>query len=130
MWALRKTSGTIAIVDDDEAILDSIQLVLAEVYWTVRTYDSGEAFLLDLTELPPPDCLILDPHLRGMDGGAVARVVSDSHANLPIIGLTARPYSPLAAELRQAGAHVILTKPVTVETLVEHVEVALTAGRK
>lgn len=129
MWAVREIAATVAIVDDDEAILDSVQLVLAEVRWTVRTYASGEAFLKDLEAKAPPDCLILDPHLRGIDGAAVARSVSGNHASLPIIALTARPHSPLTLQVLDAGASTLLTKPVTVETLINQIEGAIRAAR-
>jgi FixJ family two-component response regulator len=115
---------SIAIVDDDEDILDAIQLVLEDQGWGVQTYATGEDFLADLRS-HKPDCLILDPHLLGLSGGEVARSVANGNDRIPIIGLTARPVSPLAIEVMNAGAGAMLTKPVTAETLIEHIQAAI-----
>lgn len=117
----------IAVVDDDAEILDSISLVLELHRWRVLTYTTGEAFLADL-ERVQPDCLILDPHLPGLNGADIARSIVSENRNIPIIGLTARPYGPVVAEVENAGALVMLTKPVTEEVLIDHVRVALRKG--
>jgi len=118
------TPLTIAIVDDDEAILDAVQLVLEEQYWDIRTYTTGEEFLADLDNREPK-CVVLDPHLPGLSGAEVARSVAEANAHIPIIGLTAQPTSPLASEVVDAGARVMLTKPVTSEELVDYIRAAV-----
>jgi two-component system response regulator TtrR len=117
----------IAIVEDDEAVRDSIQLVLSDFGWRVRTYSGGEDFLADLDDYVP-DCLILDPHLPGLSGADVARALAVRNARVAIVGLTARPTSVLAGAVLAAGASAMMTKPVTVEALVNQVLAAL-AGR-
>ncbi|MEL7449613.1 MAG: response regulator [Pseudomonadota bacterium] len=102
---------TIAVIDDDVAILDSIQLLLELQGWQVRTYDTGEEFVEGLVDGDLPDCAILDPNLPGISGADVARAIA-CHS-IPIIGLTARPTCPAAKEMLQEGARAILTKPVT-----------------
>ena len=129
MWSARTSSASVVIVDDDETILDAVELVLRELSWGVRTYASGEAFLADIPNHPPPDCLILDPHLRGMSGDAVARAMSTDYQQVPIIALTAQPSSPVIAAVIGAGVRAILTKPVSVETLIDEIEVAMEAAR-
>lgn len=115
---------SIAIVDSDEAILDAVQFVLENEGWQVWTYATGEDFLADVPH-HEPDCIILDPHLPKMNGADVARSVSIGNGRIPIIGLTARPTSPATTEVMQAGAREMLTKPVTFEELVDHIQAAI-----
>ncbi len=115
----------VAIVDDDESILDAIKMVLEGQGWRVRTYASGEAFLGDI-ENHRPDCIVLDPHLPGLSGADVVRTLRNGEMRAaPVIGLTARPASALAVEVLAAGARVMLTKPVTADELIDHLDVAL-----
>lgn len=116
----------IAIVDDDETVLDAIQLVLEEEGWHVHTYLRGEDFLADLGN-HEVDCVILDPHLPGITGAHVARSLMNASSHVPIVGLTARPSSPLTIEVINAGARVMLTKPIAAEDLVEQVQAAITS---
>ena len=89
---------TIAVVDIDVAILDSIQQLLESYRWTVRIYETGEAFLADYDNHGHPDCLILDPDLPGISGGDVVRALADGKTHIPVIGLTARPPRPVTPE--------------------------------
>lgn len=116
----------VAIVDQDAAILDATQLVMQEEGWHVCTYATGEAFLADL-DRHSPDCVILDPHLPNMNGVEVVRSVASGNDHIPVIGLTARPESPMIAECMEAGARVMLTKPVTFEELLDHIQAAISS---
>lgn len=124
---MRRLAGNIrvAVVDDHEAILDSIRLVLEEQQWDVRTYSSGEAFLADIDAAGDFDCVILDPHLPGISGSEVVRTLADHPRRMPVIGLTARPNSPVTLAVTAAGAFGLLTKPVTSQQLIEQILAAL-----
>lgn len=112
----------IAVVEDDERVLDSVQLILESEGWDVWAYATGEAFLVAFPERRP-DCVILDPHLPGVSGVDVARAIARS--TLPIICLTARPDSAITKALKCLGVRVVLTKPVTDDVLIEQVQAAL-----
>ena len=116
---------TIAIVDDDDTILDAARLVLEPYRWNIRTYTTAESFLNDLVANGAPHCLVLDPHLPGMNGADIVRGLQNGYGDTPIIGLTARPDSELVAELLDAGVELVLTKPVAAEVLVQHIEAAI-----
>jgi len=125
MSGSKRTIGvTIAVVDDDEAILDAMRLVLEGQNWDIQTYTTGEEFLADMSN-HKPECVVLDPHLPGLSGAEVARSVAQANAGIPIIGLTAQPGSPLAVEVVGAGAWAMLTKPVTSEELVDYIRAAV-----
>lgn len=112
---------TIAVIDDDPAILDSIGLSLEFQNWNVRTYLSGEEFLADLDNRTLPDCIILDPHLTGMSGSEVVQSTKNGRPAVPIIGLTARPTSQVTKAVIDAGVLTILTKPVSEEQLIFYI---------
>jgi FixJ family two-component response regulator len=118
------TSVAVAVVDSDDAVLDSVSLVLEMHGWQVRTYSTGESFLDDL-DRHQPDCIVLDPHLPGLSGAELARTVSTGNRCIPIIALTARPTSQLTADTVNAGVAALLTKPVSEETLVSSIQEAL-----
>ena len=115
----------IAVVDDDVAILDSAKMVLETQAWQVETFSTGEDFLAAVTDNHRPHCLILDPHLPGINGAELAKAIEDADMSLPIIGLTARPTSPITQAVSHAGAHVMLLKPVSAETLIDTVRLVL-----
>lgn len=114
---------SIAVVEDDKHVLDALRLVLEFEGWVVQAYVRGEAFLADFAH-QRPDCVILDPHLRGISGADVARTVVDK-APIPIICLTAQPDSPITVEIERLRVCVTLRKPVSADKLIEHVHQAL-----
>lgn len=116
-----KQAVTIAIVDDDESILDSLQMVLDNQGWNTKTYLSGEAFLADFENIKP-DCIILDSHFPGLDGAEVVKSIDVVKTNIPVIVLTAYPKSLLTNEIMDLGAREVLVKPITAEVLIDHIQ--------
>ena len=112
---------TVAIVDDDEFILDAIKTVLDDQCWSTRTYASGEEFLLDV-EINEPDCIILDSHLIGLSGSSVAKIIKTHQNCIPIIILTAYPESSQTLKIIELGVSNVLLKPVTAEILIEEIK--------
>ena len=117
--------ATIAIVDDDEAILDSIQLLLESEQCMARLYARGRQLLDDLRDRFRPDCVLLDPHLPDISGGDVVRQISNIPLQIPVIVWTAQPQSSRATDVLQAGIQVMLIKPVATEVLIKEIQVAI-----
>lgn len=113
----------VAVVEDDEAILDSVTLVLESRGWEVGGYSRGESFVADFSAGQRWDCLVLDPHLPAMTGADVAAAIAGS--GIPIVVLTARPDSPLTQSMIQAGIAKIITKPVDAAVLMDAILAAL-----
>lgn len=111
---------TILLVDDDAGIRSALTLLLEAYGLQVRTFDSALTFL---QERPPQDhaCLILDMHMPGLDGATLQELLEMHHSRLPTIVLTAHPDGALADRARAAGARAVLTKPVSVATLLEEI---------
>ena len=115
----------IFVVDDDEAVRDSLKVLLESYGMEVEVHASTDAFTQ--TYRPrPPECLILDQHLQagktGLDflaSGAPARL------RLPVILLTGRGDTALRAQALRAGAAVYLEKPIDETRLIAAIETAI-----
>lgn len=80
----------VAVVDDDQGILRSLEYLLESADYAVRVFTSGTA-LLDSGCLPEIDCLISDIDMPGMDGFELLRLVQAARPGLPTILITGYP---------------------------------------
>lgn len=107
------TPATILIVDDELPNRRVLEALLKPEGYTTRSVDSGEGALLAIAE-HPPDLILLDVMMPGMDGLHVAKKLKahPASASIPIIMVTA--LSDRAARLAglDAGAEEFLTKPI------------------
>lgn len=116
--------STVFIVDDDEAVRDSIALLLSLNGFVTRVFDSAEQFLA--TYRPEwTGCLVLDIRMQGMDGLELQRRLNAANALLPIIVITAHGDVAVAREALKAGAVDFLEKPVDDQLLIANVSAAL-----
>src|ERR1700722_10626572 len=114
----------IAIVDDDEPLLEALGSVLKAAGVSVAGYSSAEAFLQS-AGWRETRCLILDVRLPGMSGIELQRHLSDAGSQVPIIFVTAHGDATLRQILLNAGASAFLNKPVRSETLLKEIHAAL-----
>ncbi|MBX8801251.1 response regulator transcription factor [Pseudochrobactrum asaccharolyticum] len=115
---------TVHIVDDDEAIRDSLSWLFRSRGVGVVTWPSGEDFLKDWT----PDlqgCILLDMRMDGMSGLEVFDRLISLQARQPVIFLTGHGDIPLAVECLKQGAADFLEKPFNDNNLVDRVLDAL-----
>jgi FixJ family two-component response regulator len=80
----------VAVVDDDQSILRSLEYLLESADSAVRLFTSG-AELLDSGRLSEIDCLISDIDMPGMDGFELLRLVHAARPGLPTILITGYP---------------------------------------
>ena len=80
----------VAVVDDDEGILRSLEYLLESADYAVRLFRSGTE-LLDSDYLEEIDCLISDIDMPGMDGFELLRLVHAARPGLPTILITGYP---------------------------------------
>jgi len=116
----------IVIAEDDPAIGSMPVKVLSQFYDVVITSD-GSSALAAAAKLPPPDLLLLDVMMPGMDGHAVAaaaRLLPGLKA-VPIIFLTAKTGPAEVIKGIQSGARHYITKPFKIDDLVMRVKRAL-----
>jgi two-component system, LuxR family, response regulator FixJ len=117
-------NAVIYIVDDDEAVRDSLAVLFEVEGLAVRTEGSAQALLDDL---PPagPGCIITDVHMPEMSGVELLRRLKALRAPLPVIVTTGRPGAGLAAEVMAQGAAAFIEKPFSADEIVSAVRTAL-----
>ncbi len=118
------SKGTVFVVDDDEAVLDSLKASLETVGFTVEVYQSGLDFL-ESNDPPRKGCLLLDVRMPDIDGLEMQRRLEASRDRLPIIIMTGHGDVTMAVTAMKAGAFDFIEKPFTDETLLEAIERAL-----
>jgi FixJ family two-component response regulator len=115
---------TIGIVDDDEALRDSLALILRFRNYDVIEFESGEA-LLEKDPLPRMDCMILDLRMKEKDGLEVLETCLSRGFTPPIVVVTAFGNVSAATRALKSGAFDFLEKPVHEEQMLRVIEDAL-----
>jgi FixJ family two-component response regulator len=100
----------IAVVDDDQSVLDSLEMLLASAGYDVRLFSSASA-LLENGALREIDCLISDVGMPVMDGFELARTVQAARPALPVILITGRPDLLNRSRVDVPGQHRLFKKP-------------------
>ncbi len=115
----------IAIVDDDDALRNSLDNLLRSVGFRAQGFASAEAFL-HANQAPETSCLILDLRLPGINGLELQRQLGAAHWRIPIIFVTAYADDDVRVRALAAGAVDFLSKPCREEDLLKAIEAALT----
>ena len=120
--------GTVYVVDDDEAVRDSLQWLLEGKDYRVRCFESAESFLsrYDAREVA---CLIVDIRMGGMTGLELQNRLIESNSPLPIVFITGHGDVPMAVDTMKKGAMDFIQKPFKEEQLVALVERMLDQAR-
>ena len=120
--------GTVYVVDDDEAVRDSLQWLLEGKDYRVRCFDSAESFLarFDPREVA---CLITDIRMDGMSGLELQDKLLDRKSPLPIVFITGHGDVPMAVNTMKKGAMDFIEKPFKEDALVSLVERMLDEAR-
>jgi FixJ family two-component response regulator len=112
------------VVDDQQAVRDSLRWLLESIGIPVRDYPTAEAFLRDY-EPAQPGCLILDVRMPGMSGLDLQEELARRGIELPTIVITAHAEVPMAVRAVKAGAVDFIQKPFSHELLLDRVKQAL-----
>ena len=115
---------TIAIVDDDDTVRDSLRVLLETHGCTVFDFAEGESFLRRERDVAA-DCVLLDVHMPGKSGLEVLRELRGSGDMIPVIVITGRNDRLLEARLQHEASVTILDKPVAQARLFAAIESAL-----
>ena len=121
--------GTVYVVDDDEAVRDSLQWLLEGKDYRVRCFESAEAFLAryDPREVA---CLIVDIRMAGMTGLDLQDRLIERKSPLPIVFITGHGDVPMAVDTMKKGALDFIQKPFNEDALVNLVERMLDVARQ
>jgi two-component system response regulator FixJ len=118
---------TIHVVDDDEAVRDSLRLMLEANGYEVAAYPSGDSFIERLPA-EPGGCLLIDVRMPGRGGLEVQEELRARHVPLPVIIMTGHGEVPLAVRAMKAGAVDFVEKPFSDEVILASITRALELG--
>ena len=109
------------IVDDDEDVRDSTEVLLQSDGFEVQGFASGGDFL----QAFDPDaaiCIILDLHMPGVSGFQVLDILQTRGNTVPIILFSGRCDVTTEEFAQQAGVVALLTKPIDAARMIELIE--------
>jgi len=118
------TEKIVYVVDDDESVRTALTRSLEKRGYTVRCFDSGDAFL-QRYEAGHTGCLVLDVRMPGIGGLELQEQLVEQYPSLPIIFVTGHGDIPMSVRAMKNGAFEFLEKPYSVDALQEHIEQAI-----
>lgn len=126
---MREPATTVYVIDDDQAVRDSLRLLLKSVGLATQTMDSARKFLAGY-QPSQPGCLVLDVRMPDMSGLELQQQLNLRGATIPVIFITGHADVPMAVEAMQHGAFDFLQKPFRDQELIERVQRALAKDAK
>ncbi len=117
------SGALVCVIDDDEAVCDSVAFLLGSDGWRVTVYGSAEAFLDGM----PADCacVVTDVRMPEMDGVTLVRRLKERGFIAPVIVMTGHGDVPVAVSAMKAGATDFLQKPFSDEALLAAVRAGI-----
>ncbi len=109
-------SRTVHIIEDDRAVRDSLETLLAAWGYDTKAYGDAEAFV-EASSVADSDLIILDLILPGKDGRSVLRWLNETERKSPTLLITGTRKQPLTQLRRSHPELTILTKPLDGVTL-------------
>jgi two-component system response regulator FixJ len=116
------------VIDDDDALRDSVRLFLVNEGLEVRPYASAIEFLSALGS-NPTGCVVTDVRMPGMSGMELLAHLAARGLALPVIVVTGHADVPLAVRAMKEGAIDLLEKPFRADDLISAVRRALASGK-
>ena len=114
---------SVYVVDDDDAVRDSLVALLEPEGFIVQTFSSVDDFLKELEQTPSEDgiaaCLLLDLNMPGKDGFDLMTLLAERDRDLPIVVMTGNVGEKTKTRALQCGAIAFLEKPVDADRLID-----------
>ena len=120
---------TVFVVDDDEAMRDSIACLLDSVNLPSRMFSDASAFL-EFCDPRQQGCILLDIRMPGMSGMELLENLKANGVALPVIVITGHGDVPLAVRALKLGAFDFVQKPFNAHDLLDRVHAALQQVRE
>lgn len=115
------------VIDDDQAMRDSLGFLLDTAGLDARTYASASGFLSEVEGLSG-DCIVTDVRMPEMSGLDLVQKLNERKVALPVIVITGHGDVPLAVQAMKAGVVDFLEKPFDDEALLSAIRAALDGG--
>ena len=119
----------VALIDDDEPILDSLQLYLRRRGLAVSCFQSGADFLDAMDAGAEFQCVVTDVRMPRMTGLELQRVMTERYRSLPLIVITGHGDIAMAVTAVKAGAFDFIEKPIDEGRLAASIHDAIEANR-
>jgi len=116
--------AVVHVIDDDEAVRDSLAFLLETADLTVKTHESAQRFL-DQISGATASCVITDIRMPGMTGLELVHRLNALGLDLPVIVITGHADVPLAVEAMRAGVADFIEKPFDDQTILAALRSAL-----
>ena len=116
--------GKVYVIDDDEAVRDSLDFMLGTADFHVTLFESAHNFLDTLSSIEF-GCVVSDVRMPGIDGIELLKRLKASPSLLPVVIMTGHGDVPLAVEAMKLGAVDFLEKPFEDDRLIGMIEAAL-----
>lgn len=116
--------GLVIVVDDDEAVRNSLKFALELEGLEVRLYGGADELLAG-PRLPAEGCLLVDYRMPLMTGVELVRTLRARQVTLPAILMTVDATAELRSRARRTGFQKVLDKPLNDGTLVDHIRAML-----
>jgi two-component system response regulator FixJ len=117
------------IVDDDEAVRDSLSFLMQSVGLKTESFDSADSFL-QARPIQRAGCLLLDIRMPGMSGLELQGVLAERGIHLPVIFISGHADVPMAVRALKAGAFDFVEKPFNDQLLLDCVQRAIESDRQ
>jgi FixJ family two-component response regulator len=122
------TEPKVYVVDDDEAMRDSLKWLLESRELKVETYASGEEFL-EAFNSDLSGCLVLDVRMPGMSGLDLYERLQARASTLPVVFITGHGDVPMAVSALKKGAADFIEKPFNDKDMLALIESCMKQGR-
>ena len=116
--------GKVYVIDDDEAMRDSLDFLLGSANFHVTLFESAHYFLEALTSMDF-GCVVSDVRMPGSDGIELLKRLKASRSAFPVLIMTGHGDVPLAVEAMKLGAADFLEKPFEDDRLIGMIDAAL-----
>jgi two-component system, LuxR family, response regulator FixJ len=118
------SKGKVYVIDDDEAMRDSLKFLLDSSGFDVVMFENAQGFLDALPKLAL-GCVVSDVRMPGIDGIELLKRMKSLHSPFPVIIMTGHGDVPLAVEAMKLGAVDFLEKPFEDDRLITMIETAI-----
>lgn len=122
--SLNSNIRRICIIDDEDAIRDSLRLLLESYRFAVTDFASPAAFLSAQCN-GDFDCMLVDLHMPGMTGLELLELLQSRGTTMPAILITGNYDPTLSGRVQKTGIFAVLTKPVSIDRLLVQIDQAI-----
>jgi len=120
--------ATVAVIDDDPGVRESLSAILRSIGLQVETYGSTQAYLSRDASIDP-ECIVLDIRMPGRNGLDFQDDLARRGDPTSIVILSGYADVPMSVRAMKAGATEFLVKPVRAQELLDAVELAISRTR-